>query len=185
MGPARGAPGRLGPVYRREPAGSLVLPDGAGGTALLVYDNFRTIKKWNNSTFFAAAVGYIADSAGRPDELIAAAIRAQWGARNLGIRGIAASRGGSAARITIEFAALTGGRAGPGGLRRLRADGAPRSGGHGGYGSAGRTTRSGRPTRSTGSGTIRRSITITRRPAPRRGTAGFDGSRRPTARSTT
>jgi len=49
----------------REPAGSLVFPDGPGGTALLVYDNFRTIKKWNNSTFFAAAVGYIADSIDR------------------------------------------------------------------------------------------------------------------------
>jgi len=42
-----------------------VLPDGAGGTALLVYDNFRVIKKWNNSTYFAAAVGYIADSIDR------------------------------------------------------------------------------------------------------------------------
>ena len=47
-----------------EPAASLVLPDGAGGTALLVYDNFRAIKKWNNSNYFAAAVGYIADSIG-------------------------------------------------------------------------------------------------------------------------
>jgi len=46
----------------REPAASLVLPDGAGGTALLVYDNFRVIKRWNNSNYFAAAVGYIADS---------------------------------------------------------------------------------------------------------------------------
>jgi len=49
----------------REPAASLVLPDGAGGTALLVYDNFRVIKKWNNSNYFAAAVGYIADSIDR------------------------------------------------------------------------------------------------------------------------
>ena len=47
-----------------EPAASLVLPDGIGGTALLVYDNFRAIKKWNNSNYFAAAVGYIADSIG-------------------------------------------------------------------------------------------------------------------------
>jgi len=46
----------------REPAASLVLPDGTGGTALLVYDNFRVIKRWNNSNYFAAAVGYIADS---------------------------------------------------------------------------------------------------------------------------
>ena len=34
-------------------------------SALLVYDNFRVIKKWNNSTYFAAAVGYIADSIDR------------------------------------------------------------------------------------------------------------------------
>jgi membrane-bound lytic murein transglycosylase B len=43
---------------------SLVLPDGAGGPALLVYDNFRTIMKWNKSTFFAGAVGLLADSFG-------------------------------------------------------------------------------------------------------------------------
>jgi membrane-bound lytic murein transglycosylase B len=49
----------------REPPAALVFPDGAGGTALLVYDNFRAIKKWNNSTYFAAAVGYIADSIDR------------------------------------------------------------------------------------------------------------------------
>ncbi len=55
--PARGAA-----FTGREPAASLVLPDGAGGTALLVYDNFRVIKRWNNSNYFAAAVGYIADS---------------------------------------------------------------------------------------------------------------------------
>ncbi len=32
------------------------------GPAMLVYDNYRTILKWNNSTFFASAVGYLADS---------------------------------------------------------------------------------------------------------------------------
>ena len=53
------------PLTGREPDASLVLPDGVGGTALLVYDNFRVIKKWNNSTYFAAAVGYIADSIDR------------------------------------------------------------------------------------------------------------------------
>jgi membrane-bound lytic murein transglycosylase B len=58
--PANGAP-----FTGREPDASLVLPDGAGGTALLVYDNFRAIKKWNNSNYFAAAVGYIADSIDR------------------------------------------------------------------------------------------------------------------------
>ena len=50
------------PFTGREPDASLVLPDGIGGTALLVYDNFRVIKRWNNSNYFAAAVGYIADS---------------------------------------------------------------------------------------------------------------------------
>ncbi len=53
------------PFSGREPEASLVLPDGAGGTALLVFDNFRAIKRWNNSNYFAAAVGYIADSIDR------------------------------------------------------------------------------------------------------------------------
>jgi membrane-bound lytic murein transglycosylase B len=53
------------PFTGREPAASLVLPDGIGGAALLVYDNFRVIKRWNNSNYFAAAVGYIADSIDR------------------------------------------------------------------------------------------------------------------------
>ena len=43
---------------------SLVIPDGISGPALLVYDNFRAIMKWNKSTFFAASVGMIADSLG-------------------------------------------------------------------------------------------------------------------------
>jgi membrane-bound lytic murein transglycosylase B len=40
------------------------MPDGSSGPALLVYDNFRAIMKWNKSTFFAASVGMIADSLG-------------------------------------------------------------------------------------------------------------------------
>lgn len=43
---------------------SLVLPDGSTGPALLVTDNFRTIMKWNKSTYFAAAVGTLADRFG-------------------------------------------------------------------------------------------------------------------------
>jgi membrane-bound lytic murein transglycosylase B len=58
--PAAGAP-----FTGREPVASLLLPDGIGGTAFLVYDNFRAIKKWNNSNPFAASVGYIADSIDR------------------------------------------------------------------------------------------------------------------------
>jgi membrane-bound lytic murein transglycosylase B len=53
--------GAAGPLGGRSSEASLVLPDGMGGPALLVYDNFRTIMKWNKSTFFAAAVGYLAD----------------------------------------------------------------------------------------------------------------------------
>lgn len=49
----------------REPAASLVIPDGANGTGVLAYGNFRAIKKWNNSTYFATAVGTIADSIAR------------------------------------------------------------------------------------------------------------------------
>ena len=40
---------------------SLVLPDGPGGPALLVYGNFRATMKWNCSVLFAAAVGMLAD----------------------------------------------------------------------------------------------------------------------------
>jgi membrane-bound lytic murein transglycosylase B len=43
---------------------SLVMPDGGDGPALLVYDNFRAIMKWNKSTYFAASVGMLADSFG-------------------------------------------------------------------------------------------------------------------------
>jgi membrane-bound lytic murein transglycosylase B len=41
---------------------SLVLPGGiAGGPALLVYPNFRTIMAWNRSILYAVAVGHLAD----------------------------------------------------------------------------------------------------------------------------
>jgi membrane-bound lytic murein transglycosylase B len=44
---------------------SLVLPDGVGGAAYLVFDNFRVIMRWNKSTYFATAVGYLTDSMAR------------------------------------------------------------------------------------------------------------------------
>ncbi|HEX4507644.1 MAG TPA: lytic murein transglycosylase [Alphaproteobacteria bacterium] len=44
--------------------GSIVQPDGAGGRAFLVYDNFRVIMKWNHSTYFAVAVNMLADGIG-------------------------------------------------------------------------------------------------------------------------
>lgn len=43
---------------------SLVLPDGPGGRAFLVYDNYRTIMRWNRSTYFATSVGLLADRIG-------------------------------------------------------------------------------------------------------------------------
>ena len=43
-------------------AAALIAPDGAGGPVFLVYDNFRVLLKWNNSSYFAVAVGYLADS---------------------------------------------------------------------------------------------------------------------------
>lgn len=40
---------------------SLVQPDGASGPSYLVYDNYRVIRKWNRSTYFATTVGLLAD----------------------------------------------------------------------------------------------------------------------------
>jgi membrane-bound lytic murein transglycosylase B len=50
-------PGSLAPSI---PA-ALIEPGGSDGPAFLVFDNFRAILKWNNSAFFATAVGYLAD----------------------------------------------------------------------------------------------------------------------------
>ncbi len=40
---------------------SIVLGDGKSGPAFMVYNNYRTILKWNRSTYFAVAVGSLAD----------------------------------------------------------------------------------------------------------------------------
>ncbi|MDB2682732.1 lytic murein transglycosylase [Alphaproteobacteria bacterium] len=40
---------------------SIVTPDGLGGSAYLAYSNYRTIMKWNKSTYFATSVGLLAD----------------------------------------------------------------------------------------------------------------------------
>ncbi len=44
---------------------SIVAPDGVGGPAYIVYNNYQTIMKWNRSTYFATSVGIIADSLSR------------------------------------------------------------------------------------------------------------------------
>jgi membrane-bound lytic murein transglycosylase B len=54
------------PLTGREAAeASLLLPDGLGGRALLIFDNFRATMKWNKSVSFAASVGMIADGIDR------------------------------------------------------------------------------------------------------------------------
>jgi membrane-bound lytic murein transglycosylase B len=40
---------------------SLVMPDGEGGPAYLVYNNYRVIMKWNKSIYFATSVGLLSD----------------------------------------------------------------------------------------------------------------------------
>jgi membrane-bound lytic murein transglycosylase B len=50
------------PLPKQGIEASLVQPGGADGPTLLVYANYRTILKWNNSNYFASAVGYLADS---------------------------------------------------------------------------------------------------------------------------
>jgi membrane-bound lytic murein transglycosylase B len=49
----------------RDLEASLVVPDGPGGPAYLVYRNFRTTLRWNCSVSFAAAVGILADRIAR------------------------------------------------------------------------------------------------------------------------
>ncbi len=43
---------------------SLIMPDGAEGTAFLVYNNFNVIMQWNKSSYFATSIGMIAEKLG-------------------------------------------------------------------------------------------------------------------------
>jgi peptidoglycan lytic transglycosylase B len=52
-----------GRLPTRNLTASVVLPDGTGGPAFVVYENFRVIRRWNPSDFFALAVGQLADRA--------------------------------------------------------------------------------------------------------------------------
>jgi membrane-bound lytic murein transglycosylase B len=49
-----------GALPPRNLQASIVRPEG--GPAVMVYDNFRVLMKWNSSTYFATAVGLLADS---------------------------------------------------------------------------------------------------------------------------
>ena len=59
--PARQLPASLVLPDGVESAAEAGKPPGPPGVAFLVYDNFRTTLKWNRSTFFAVAVGRLAD----------------------------------------------------------------------------------------------------------------------------
>ena len=53
-----------GDLPARDLEASVVLPGGEGGPAYVIYDNYRTILKWNRSNYFAVSVGYLADLIG-------------------------------------------------------------------------------------------------------------------------
>ena len=53
---------------------SLILPMGHKGPAFLVYQNFRSILKWNNSILYALAVGHLADRLSGAGPLLATPI---------------------------------------------------------------------------------------------------------------
>lgn len=57
--PVRRSNGRALP--RRDLEASLILPDGPGGPAYRVYDNFRVLLAWNRYNAFAVAVGTLSD----------------------------------------------------------------------------------------------------------------------------
>jgi len=48
----------------RDLQASLVIADEQGESPYLIYNNYRTILKWNRSTYFAVAVGSLADRIG-------------------------------------------------------------------------------------------------------------------------
>jgi len=57
----RRADGTALPAYNLQ--GSLVQPSG-GRQVFIVYNNYRTTLLWNRSTYFALAVGHLADAIG-------------------------------------------------------------------------------------------------------------------------
>ncbi|MEA1938292.1 MAG: lytic murein transglycosylase [Pseudomonadota bacterium] len=54
------------PLPKIDMTASIIMPDGQPEHAFLVYDNYRTILRWNRSTYFASSVGLLADMIGWP-----------------------------------------------------------------------------------------------------------------------
>ena len=48
----------------RDLRASIVMPGGEGGSAYVIYDNYRAILKWNRSNYFAVSIGTLADLIG-------------------------------------------------------------------------------------------------------------------------
>lgn len=48
-----------GKIYNHNVMASIIIP--GGGPAFMVFNNFKVIMKWNRSTYYAAAVSYLAD----------------------------------------------------------------------------------------------------------------------------
>jgi membrane-bound lytic murein transglycosylase B len=55
----RSADGR--PLARADAPAAIILPDGAGGEAFLVYPNFTAVRRYNPSDFYALVVGLLGD----------------------------------------------------------------------------------------------------------------------------
>ena len=50
------------PFSRRDVRGAVVLPDGEGGEAYMVYTNFNVIRRYNSPIFYALGVGLLANA---------------------------------------------------------------------------------------------------------------------------
>ena len=51
-----------GALPERPLKARLVMPDGVGGPAYLVYSNYESILRWNRSNYYALAIGHLSDS---------------------------------------------------------------------------------------------------------------------------
>lgn len=59
------------PLPKLKMSGAIVLPQGHGGPAFLVYRNFDVIMQWNRSVNYALSIGHLADRIGGAPELSA------------------------------------------------------------------------------------------------------------------